>query len=620
VEVLEITTPFHLILSLNSSYISTVSMDGHQKALTGRLLSSPGIAEGVVLASPTALSFWGGVSPSTGIVIDSHHPLTGSCIKGTVLVIPGGRGSCTGSAVILELFMSESNPCALIFRREEFILTLGVIVAQEMLQKTIPVLQVSDSSFETISHLKKIRIEGNTIQPLSSNFNLTSSPQSSPNLVAEPDFSSMKLTALDQAMLNGTYGKAPQFAMRVILRCALLQNITTLIDIKQAHIDCCIYTGPAVLQFAQKLLSWGGRVRIPTTLNSISIDRRLWRTQGVDPTLAEPSELLAQTYLDLGAKASFTCAPYQLESKPGFGDNIAWAESNAVVYANSVLGARTIKCPDFLDVCVALTGRFLNTGCHLSAERMARVWVHFDAGECDDAFYPLLGYIVGDIAGDRVPIVTGLEEMIATDSDLKAFGAAFATTSSAAMFRIAGVTIETRDAVDIETHLLGNSRVLVTRADLSRQWRLFNGEEEYTSIDLVSLGNPHFSYEEILKLATLIKGRTKCASTALVVTCNREIYAKACKNGLISAVEEFGGQIVTDSCWCMIQEPIIPREARVIMTNSAKYAHYGKGLTGREIRFGALGQCVEAACLGYTGNVMPLWLQKDGDGGIVMGD
>ena len=586
-------------------------MQGQRKEFSGRSLSSPGFAEGEILASEIALSFWGGVSPPTGIVIDSHHPLAGKSIKGKVLAIPGGRGSCTGSAVILELFLSGSNPHALIFKREEMILTLGVIIAQEMFQKTIPVLQVCDATFDTIMHLKRVQIVGDHIKAIDEPCLQPGIPSSPSSL--EPDFSSITLTKSDREMLNGVHGRAPQFAMRVILRTALIQGVTELIDIKQAHIDCCIYTGPAVLKFAQTLCKWGAKVRVPTTLNSISIDRRLWRVQGVDPKIAEPSELLAQTYLDIGAKASFTCAPYQLESAPSFGDNIMWAESNAVVYANSVLGARTIKCPDFLDVCVALTGRSLNTGCHLTQHRKAGIEIHCNAIEgSDDAFFPLLGYRVGDIAADRIAIVTGLEETVITTSDLKAFGAAFATTSSAPMFHIAGITIEARSAESVDAHLQGIPKVEVTRSDLARQWRLFNvsGVEHDTQIDLISLGNPHFSYEEMRTLADLVRDRTKAPSTVLVVACNREIYSQAYKDGFISTVEEFGGTIITDSCWCMIQEPIIPRDSQTIMTNSAKYAHYGAGLTGRRMRFGGLVQCVEAACTARVRNCLPAWLDE----------
>ena len=107
-----------------------------------------------------------------------------------------------------------------------------------------------------------------------------------------------------------------------------------------------------------------------------------------------------------------------------------WAESNAVVFANSVLGARTIKCPDYLDVCVSLTGRALNTGCHLTENRKARVEIHLESVQnTDDTLFALLGYLTGDIAADSVPIITGLERKRATMDDLKAFGAAFATTS-----------------------------------------------------------------------------------------------------------------------------------------------------------------------------------------------
>jgi predicted aconitase len=433
----------------------------------------------------------------------------------------------------------------------------------------------------------------------------------------QPDLSAVQLSSLDRDLLDGSHGKAAQVAMRVILRTANIQRVTELIDVKQAHIDCCIYTGPATLEFAQTLCRWGAKVRIPTSLNSISIDRRLWRSQGVDPSLGEPSEKLAQAYVEMGAQPTFTCAPYLLDTAPEPGDHIIWAESNAVVFANSVLGARTIKCPDYLDVCVALTGRSLNTGCHLTENRKARVEIHLDlAVDADDSLYPLLGYLAGDIAADSVPIITGLERKSVSTEDLKAFGAAFATTSSAPMFHMAGITIETREALDIRAHLKDTTRVTVSRSDLAKQWERFNScaeSEERTPIDLVSLGNPHFSYEELVKLVRLCSQRQKNANTALVVTCNRDTYSRAAKDGLINELEKFGAQIVTDTCWCMMQEPIIPPISKTIMTNSAKYAHYGKGLTGRQIRFGGLAQCVEAACSGEVVNNMPSWLVNTND-------
>lgn len=565
-----------------------------------------GTAEGDVLASSISLSFWGGVNPENGMIIDQHHPLVGQSVTGKILAIPGGRGSCSGSGVMLELLLNERQASALIFEREEMILTLGVIVAQEMFGKSIPILQVSRAQFEKLSQWQRVRIIGGQIQ--------TEDPGLSaiPRVFAiQQNLSPIQLTSHDREKLDGSHGKAVQIAMRVILRTAQTQGVTELIDVKQAHIDCCIYTGPATLRFAKTLCEWDARVCIPTSLNSISIDRRLWRSQGVDPAFAEPSEELAQTYLEMGARPTFTCAPYLLDSAPKAGEHIMWAESNAVVFANSVLGARTIKGPDFLDVCVALTGRTLNTGCHIDENRKARVQVHAESlCDADDTLFPLLGYVVGDIAADQVPIITGLEKETPTTADLKAFGAAFATTSSAPMFHIAGITIEARSLADIEMHLTGTRRVTVTRSHLTRQWLRFNGNhsEEYTRVDLISLGNPHFSYDEIVKLANLCAPGKKHEDTALVVTCSRDTYSQAYQDGHIAHLEGFGAQILTDTCWCMIHEPVVPTRARTIMTNSAKYAHYGTGLTGRQMRFGGLSACVDAAFSGRILNHLPVWL------------
>lgn len=467
--------------------------------------------------------------------------------------------------------------------------------------------------FEMLAQVQRVNITGDQIQ-------WTEDPSSSwksaiPRESIEQNLSSVTLTSRDHEILDGSHGKAAQVAMRVamrvILRAAEIQGVTELIDVKQAHIDCCIYTGPATLQFAKELLEWDARVCIPTSLNSISIDRRLWRSQGVDPAFGEPSEELARTYLDMGARPTFTCAPYLLDSAPKAGEHIMWAETNAVVFANSVLGARTIKCPDLLDVCVALTGRSLNTGCHINENRKARVEIHVESVcGADDTLCPLLGYVAGDIAADQIPIITGLEKEMVTTADLKAFGAAFATTSSAPMFHIAGITIEARDSKDTEMHLREIPSVNVTRSDLARQWSLFNGNlsEGYTPVDLI-LGNPHFSYDEIVKLVDLCATGKKLESTALVVTCSRDIYTCAYKEGHITILKEFGAQILTDTCWCMIYEPVIPTQARTIMTNSAKYTHYGHGLTGRKMRFGGLECCVDAA---FTGKLLikyPEWLK-----------
>ncbi|KAF2137707.1 uncharacterized protein K452DRAFT_291311 [Aplosporella prunicola CBS 121167] len=395
---------------------------------------------------------------------------------------------------------------------------------------------------------------------------------------------------------------------------AIIQGANSLIDVSQAHIDGCLYTGPATLLFAQQLCKWGARVRIPATLNSISIDRGRWVVQGIKASLAEPAGQLADAYVEMGARPTYTCAPYLLDSAPASGAQVVWAESNAVVYANSVLGARTMKYPDYLDICIALTGRAPNAGCHIKSNRQARIAISVPpVSNADDALFPLLGYVVGDIAASRIPLVTGLEATPISNDNLKAFGAAFATTSSAPMFHVAGITPEASTAVDQARHLSSStSTVALAHDDLVMAWRKLDSGAS-TTVDLVALGNPHASYTELAQLAALCSSCTKSPNVALVVTCGRETYERAASDGFIDTLAAFGAQIITDTCWCMISEPVISPQAKTIMTNSGKYAHYGAGLTGRSMRFGSMEGCVRAACGEEVEKVVPEWLGGGGD-------
>lgn len=553
-----------------------------------------GKASGPVLASDLELSFWGGVDPSTGEIIDRHHPLSGRCLANHIFAIPGGRGSCSGSGVMLELLLNGQGPRAMIFEREEDILTLGVIIAEEIFGRSIPVVTLNPENFRRVARSSLVEIDGNVISCSTDGLAMDVNPArciGSDHAPAE-----FSLSERDRAYLAGDHGEAPQSAIRIILRMAKLQGATQLMDISQVHVDGCIYTGPGSLAFAEKLRDLAGRVVVPTTLNSISVDHHRWRSQGVDPALGEPASRLGDVYVEMGARPTFTCAPYQLETAPKLGEQVAWAESNAVVYANSVLGARTMKYPDFLDICIALTGRAPLAGPHIDINRKAGLVVNFaEIRGIDDSFYPLLGYHIGAMASNRIPVVTGLEQACPTDDDLKAFGAAFATVSSAPMFHIVGVTPEAATLDAVLPVGVSLPPINLRLDHLASSWEQLNGAD-HEPVDLVSLGNPHFSFREIEKLAFLCAGRKKHPDVSVIVTCGRSTHDKANDAGLIAELERFGVKFVTDTCWCMIVDPIIPPMAKTIMTNSGKYAHYGPGLTGRRFHFGSVGSCVEAAC------------------------
>ncbi|VVO35740.1 aconitase X [Pseudomonas fluorescens] len=576
-------------------------------SLTGRSLVA-GAAQGALLFADVGLSFWGGVDSYSGEVIDRHHPLSGEHLAGRVLAIPSGRGSCTGSSVLMELISNGHAPAALVLAEADEILTLGVLVAQTIFERSLPVLCIGREAFSALRGKAFARVEGASVTLFEHLPGDAWQALASP-LQTAASAATIELSELDRALLDGQHGKAAQVAMQIVLRMAELQGAHGLVDVTQAHIDGCIYTGPASLRFAEQLVQWGAKVRVPTTLNSISVDQRRWRELGIDPALGEPASALGDAYMAMGAQLSFTCAPYLLDSAPKAGEQIVWAESNAVVYANSVLGARTLKYPDYLDICIALTGRAPLIGCHLEAHRKASLRIELPAlGELDDAFYPLLGYHIGALAGSRIPLVLGLEKTRPSLDDLKAFGAAFATTSAAPLFHIAGVTPEALDP----TQVLNPGDPLpvekIRLKDLLLSWRELNSARD-NRVDVVSLGNPHFSLSEFAHLARLCRGRKKHPEVVLAITCGRAVLEQAREAGHIAVIEAFGATLVTDTCWCMLGEPVIPLAAKNLMTNSGKYAHYAPGLVGRKVHFASLAECVDAAYSATASGRLPAWLQ-----------
>ena len=563
-----------------------------------------GQASGEVLHADTGLSFMGGVDAATGRVIDVHHPLCGKSVAGKVLCLPSGRGSCSGSLVIFELLLNGHAPAALVFRHKETILTLGVLIAAELFQRGIPVLQLDEAGFAALSKARFARIEGDTIRPTE---DLAAGPHTF--VLPKPDPADFTLADIDRRFLAGEFGEAARIAARIVLQTARIEGATELVDVDMAHLDGVFYQGPAGLQFARKLCDMGARVRVPTTMNAICVDRRQWRAQGVAKGLGEASDALADAYVEMGAKPTYTCAPYLLDPTPKAGQNIAWGESNAVVFANSVLGARTLKYPDYLDILVALTGRAPAADCYLDASRRATIRLDLPPlTDLDDLFFPLLGYHFGKIATNEIPLICGLEGHKVSHDDLKAFGAAFATTSAAAMFHILGITPEASTAKAV----LGDEvrGVTVTLQDLAETWEELNIART-PDVDMVSLGNPHFSLTEIAALARLCDGKRKADGVRLIVTCGRDVHAQAKAEGLIDRIKAFGGEVLNDTCWCFIAAPVVPQSVRNIATNSGKYAHYGPPAVGKDFHFASLARCVDAAVTGQIDMTLPAWCRHD---------
>lgn len=559
----------------------------------GSKLIVPADQGGEILVATEGLSFWGGVDPQSGDVIDVHHACFGQSLAGKVVLMPTSRGSCSGSGVVLELALNGHAPAALIFREDEEILTLGAVIASRMFEKHIAVARLSASAYDRLARCKAARFQGDTLLADGLQFLLQS--------ISHDD---LALTPSDQSKLSGAEGPAAALAMDVICIMAAVQGARRLIDVTRGHIDGCIYAHAANLIFAETMAKMDARVAIPTTINAISVDRENWQTHDVPPDFGQAACRLADAYVQMGAQPTFTCAPYFDHDPPGVGENIGWSESNAVIFANSVLGARSAKHPDFFDLFVALTGRAPEAGVYLAQNRRPGVIVSIEAPvPQDDAFWPLLGWVAGRMAPNEVPLLAGLERAKPSRDDLRALCAAFGTTSAAPLLHIAGATPEAGLAP------IPDARVLrITPDDLAAAWCRFN--EGPLTVDLVALGSPHFSLNETRRLAGLMSGKRIHADTSVIITLGRDVLALARREGLVETLEAAGARLVTDLCWCSITEPVFPPDARTILTNSGKYAHYAPGLSGRQVRFGSLADCAQAAQTGHFSAELPTWLEK----------
>jgi len=417
----------------------------------------------------------------------------------------------------------------------------------------------------------------------------------------------MLLSDLDRVLLSGERGPAAQMAIRIIVRMAELQGAGELLSISQAHIDSTIYLGQASLDFAEKLARLGAKVAVPTSLNVSGLDECHWQEWPVPADYAEKARRQMIAYQSMGTVPMWTCAPYQTDMAPKFGQQIAWGESNAIVFANSVIGARTERYPDLLDACCAITGRVPALGLHLTENRAGQILLRLrDVPaklQSDDTFYPVLGMLVGKLAGDRIAVITGIEVVPAEDQ-LKNFGATAASSGAVALFHMVGVTPEApteaaafqgqapQQTFDIDLPALRAARAELTTA---------TGQP----LDMVVLGSPHFSLAEFEQLAPLVQGRRAHPQVQFLVTTSRLMAERAKETGVLQPLIAFGARITVDTC--ILATPMLPKTIKTLMTNSGKYAYYAPGLLSTQMVFGSVSDCVESAVAGRVVRDDSLW-------------
>jgi predicted aconitase len=405
----------------------------------------------------------------------------------------------------------------------------------------------------------------------------------------------LHLSERDQSMLHGEMGEGVARAMRIVTRTAGVMSAPHLIDISSAHIDGCLYHGQTSLDFVEAFVAAGSKVAVPTTLNVGSLDLIHPELYHGDQSIQRDAQRLMDAHIELGCESSFTCAPYQLKNRPARGDQIAWAESNAIVFANSVLGARTSRYGDFLDLAAAITGRAPYAGLHVEANRAGQIVFNvgdFAALPSRDIYFAALGIFVGKIAGANVPVLTGLPHDT-TEDELKALGAAAASSGAVALFHAVGITPE---APTLNAALQGNAplkTVDVSLADLDTIRRTLNSASEGDELVAVSLGTPHFSLAEFQRLSELVNRFDGKPKTDFYVNTSRYILWQLEETGMANEFEKRGIQIVVDTCTYIT--PVMKKLTGLVMTNSGKWASYAPANIGVTVAYGSMEECVRSA-------------------------
>ena len=419
----------------------------------------------------------------------------------------------------------------------------------------------------------------------------------------------MYLTDDERKMRNGHLGKAVSMAMSILVELGEAVGAPEMVEITHVHTDSGFYLGDAGLEFVEHLAARGGQVAVPTSMNNTSFDIERCRSYGVSATLAAKIKRLEKAHLAMGAIPSWTCAPYQDGILPKPGTLVAWSESNAIVFVNSVLGARTNRTGDLVDICCALTGRAPKTGLYLDENRLAAIHVKFEdfpaEAYADPTFYPLLGYFIGKQCGNQVVAISGIPESVTMD-DLKGFGAATASSGATALFHIVGITPE---APTLEACLKNNATIqtITVIPDALRKSEALLCTAENEHLDWVGLGCPHFSFAEFTELAECLAGKKITSDIAFSVFTSRKILQQVEHSGILDKLADAGIQVYVDGCLLLYPQSL--KRSGTMMTNSAKAANYIFSQSGYRAAYGSIRECVESAVAGKIVRRRPAWLQ-----------
>ena len=395
----------------------------------------------------------------------------------------------------------------------------------------------------------------------------------------------MQLTKDEERMLNGEMGYAVRKSMEILTALGDIYGADRLIKVGSVQVAGVSYhnLGDAGLDFLNELAR-DGKVKVTTTLNPAGMDLENWQNLGISEDFAAKQNLVIDAFTRMGILISCTCTPYLIGNLPRYGEHIAWSESSAVTFANSVIGARTNREGGPSALAAAFIGKTPRYGLHLDEKRIPNIQVKVDANLTRLSDWGALGYCIGKKAENKIPFITGIKE--AELDELKSFCASVVTYGSQPLFYMQGIT------PGAENQIAPKESVIVEDRDIREAYDNIN--DQVTDIELVCVGCPHCSIKEIAEIAELLAGKQVAESTEFWVATSRLMKQLSDKRGYTATIEQAGGKFACDTC--MAVAPLKGR-FKSLATTSAKgcfYSRQNKMLT----KMGSMRECVEAAVTG----------------------
>lgn len=388
----------------------------------------------------------------------------------------------------------------------------------------------------------------------------------------------MDLSERDKEMLSGSRGRAARKAMEILFALGRIYGARRLIDVSSAQVSGVSYEnlGEAGLELLEEMAS-DGRAVVPATLNPAGMDLTDWPRMGIDETFAARQHRVIRAFEQMGIRPTCTCTPYLAGNVPAAGEHVAWGESSAVCYANSILGARTNREGGPSALASALTGRTPEYGLHLDEARRPTVTVEVQTSLRGPADFGALGWVLGRRIGNRIPLLLGLSE--ASQDEWKSLCASIATYGGTALFHVRGITPEEAPEP--------RERIRLAAGDIEDAFRSM---DDGRVPDLVAIGCPHCSLEELRRLADLLSERRVARETWIATA--RPVKEAAAAQGLVEKIERTGAKVLADTCF--VVAPIRGR-FRCMATNSAKAVFYARSKNRFQTVFAPLERLVEIA-------------------------